>query len=245
MRAFLLLLLLVSLSSATATLNGTYCQSYASPGLVFPAPQTTQTLYAQRLCLTFIDSNTANVSVLPYVQASGADLVNQKDLPWAFGWPNSVPVSGLLPRYDLIFNAVVTGVGAPTQLMLTAVNDSSCYQSAPSFCCPLCDPPNGAFLLNLASGTWALEVVYNTDNTTRSIGLAPYDTSSRTFFGLPYAVTLTCTAAGSCNRISASSVVTGSINGLPGGDVWSFLSACAERVSDAYWTVLRSLRYGH
>ncbi len=96
---------------------------------------------------------------------------------------------------------------------------SSCYESAPGFCCPLCDSPNGAFLLNLASGTWALEVIYDLDNTTKSLGIAPYDTSSRTFFGLPYAVTLTCTAAGSCNRVSASSVVTGSINGLPGGDV--------------------------
>ena len=102
------------------------------------------------------------------------------------------------------------------------------------FCCPLCDSPNGAFLLNLASGTWALEVIYDLDNTTKSLGMAPYDTSSRTFFGLPYAVTLTCTVAGSCNRLAASSVVTGSINGIPGGDVrGQYLS---------HWTELFTLR---
>ena len=127
MRPLLFLLLLLFASLSSATLNGTYCQSYASPGLVFPAPLSTQTLYAQGLCLQFLDTNTVNVSVFPYVQTSGVAQVEgylsllsglRADLSSRSGL-----VSGLLPRYDLLLNAVVTGVGAPTQLMLTAVND--------------------------------------------------------------------------------------------------------------------------
>ena len=65
--------------------------------------------------------------MFPYVQTSGVAQVEgylsllsglRADLSSRSGL-----VSGLLPRYDLLLNAVVTGVGAPTQLMLTAVND--------------------------------------------------------------------------------------------------------------------------
>lgn len=220
---FLLLLFSVSTLAVSAP-NGSYCESYGTPGLVFPGANSRQTLSLQKLCFTFGADSYLNVSIYPYVQTTQI-AIPVVDYLKGQGFKHvetdgSVPISGALSRYDLSLQAVITGVGAPTQIELAVVNNTACVESSPSFCCPLCDGGGGAYLLNLASGAFALEVVYYPDNSTKSIGLAPYDSGSRNFFDLPYSVSLACTTPGSCNRLVPSSVVTGSINGLPGGDVW-------------------------
>lgn len=128
---------------------------------------------------------------------------------------------GYLPRYDLTVEATFYGSGTPSHLIVTAPNSTACVMTNVSFCCPLCPPAGsqpgatgGYYLLTLATGSFASEVIYSSvDNTTSSIQLST-TSSGLGFMGVPLSITLTCVVPGTCGRITSQSATTGCINGI-------------------------------